>query len=88
VLPAGPADVREMLGELRALPLLQGARGGVAADLDGLARVIAGLGEVAGSVRGLQAFEVNPLWVRGSQIEALDVLVVASQDNNDDEFTS
>jgi acyl-CoA synthetase (NDP forming) len=88
VLPAGPADVRQMLGELRALPLLQGARGGVAADLDALAGVIAGLGELARSVPGLQALEVNPLWVRGSQIEALDVLVVASHGDDDDELTS
>lgn len=87
VLPAGQADVRQMLGELRALPLLQGARGGAAADLDALAGVIAGLGELARSVHGLQALEVNPLWVRGSQIEALDVLVVASH-GDDDEFTS
>jgi acyl-CoA synthetase (NDP forming) len=88
VLPASPRDVRQMLGELRALPLLQGARGAIAADLDALARVIAGLGDLACSVPGLQALEVNPLWVRGGQMEALDVLVVASHDGNDDEFTS
>jgi acetate---CoA ligase (ADP-forming) len=88
VLPAGPADVRQMLGELKALPLLQGARGGSAADLEALARVIARLGELASSVRGLEALEVNPLWVSGGQIEALDVLVVASHDGNHDEFTS
>ena len=89
VLPAGPREVRRMLGELKALPLLQGARGGVPADLDALALVIAGLAELAGSVEGLQALEVNPLWVRGSQIEALDVLVVAAsagQEDNEAEF--
>jgi len=84
VLPAGPADVRQMLGELKALPLLQGARGGAAADLDALALVIAGLAELACTVPGLQALEVNPLWVRGSQIEALDVLVVAAEDGQQD----
>jgi hypothetical protein len=91
VLPAGPEEVRRMLGELRGLPLLQGARGGVAADLDVLARVIADLGELACSVPGLQALEVNPLWVRGGQVEALDVLVVAGdheRDNKDVEFAS
>jgi acetate---CoA ligase (ADP-forming) len=91
VLPAGPAEVRRMLGELRGLPLLQGARGGVAADLDALSRVISDLGELACSVPGLQALEVNPLWVRGSQVEALDVLVVAGrrdQENKDVEFAS
>ncbi len=91
VLPVGPDEVRRMLGELRGLPLLQGARGGVAADLEALARVISQLGELACSVPGLQTLEVNPLWVRGSQVEALDVLVVAGhhdRDNKDVEFAS
>ena len=79
ILPADPAEVRRMLGELRALPVLQGARGGVPADLDVLARVIAGLGELAGSLSGMQALEVNPLWVCGDRVEALDVLVVADK---------
>jgi acyl-CoA synthetase (NDP forming) len=82
LLPAGAAEVREMLGELRALPLLEGARGGEQADLDVLATVIARLGEFASSVAGLQALEVNPLWVRGDQVEALDVLVIADPDGN------
>jgi acetate---CoA ligase (ADP-forming) len=86
VLPAGPDEVRRMLGELRGLPLLQGARGGVAADLDALAQVISDLGELACSVPGLQALEVNPLWVRGSQVEALDVLVVADQGEPDNKY--
>jgi acyl-CoA synthetase (NDP forming) len=76
VLPIGPDEVRQMLGELRGLPVLRGSRGGAAADLDVLAKVIAGLGELAASVPGLQALEVNPLWVSGDQVEALDVLVV------------
>jgi succinyl-CoA synthetase beta subunit len=83
VLPADADDVRQMLGELRGLPLLLGARGGAAADLDVLAKVIAGLGELATSVPGLQALEVNPLWVSGDQVEALDVLVVTGENNED-----
>jgi hypothetical protein len=66
-----------MLGELRGLPLLQGARGARPADLDVVAEAIAGLGEVALSLDGaLSAVEVNPLWVNGDQVEALDVLVI------------
>jgi len=82
VLPANALQVRQMLGELRALPVLQGARGAVAADLDVLAEIIARIGALASSIPGLQALEVNPLWVCGDQVEALDVLVVT--DRSDD----
>jgi acyl-CoA synthetase (NDP forming) len=82
VLPVDASQVRQMLGELRALPVLQGARGGPAADLDVLASVIARIGELAGTVSGLQALEVNPLWVCGDQVEALDVLVITDQSSN------
>jgi acyl-CoA synthetase (NDP forming) len=82
LLPVDAAEVRRMLGELRGLPLLQGARGTQSANLDAVAAAIAGLGEVALSLNGaqygtaLRALEVNPLWVNGDQVEALDVLVV------------
>src|SRR5208282_1260278 len=77
LLPVDAAEVRRMLGELRGLPLLQGARGSQSANLDAVAAAIAGIGEVALSLNGaLRALEVNPLWVNGDQVEALDVLVV------------
>jgi acetate---CoA ligase (ADP-forming) len=77
LLPVDAAEVRRMLGELRGLPLLQGARGAAPADLDAVAGAIAGLGEVALGLGGsLRALEVNPLWVNGDQVEALDVLVI------------
>jgi acyl-CoA synthetase (NDP forming) len=79
VLPADAAEVRDMLGELRGLPLLRGARGTPPADLDRVAEVIARIGQAALSLDGaLQALEVNPLWVHGDQVEALDALVVTA----------
>jgi len=77
VLPVDAAEVKRMLGELRGWPLLQGARGTQPANLDAVAEAIAGLGAAALSLNGtLRALEVNPLWVNGDQVEALDVLVV------------
>jgi acetate---CoA ligase (ADP-forming) len=77
VLPVDAAEVRRMLGELRGLPLLEGARGRRRADLDAVADTIAGLAEIALSLgSALSALEVNPLWVDGDQVEALDVLVI------------
>ncbi|HET9967970.1 MAG TPA: acetate--CoA ligase family protein [Streptosporangiaceae bacterium] len=77
LLPVDAAEVKRMLGELRGLPLLQGARGTRPANLDAVAEAIAGLGHTALALNGsLRALEVNPLWVHGDQVEALDVLVV------------
>ncbi len=77
VLPVDAAEVKRMLGELRGWPLLAGVRGAAPANLNVVAEAIAGLGEVALSLNGaLRALEVNPLWVNGDQVEALDVLVV------------
>jgi hypothetical protein len=77
VLPVDQAEVKRMLGELRGLALLQGARGAQPANLDAIAEAIARLGDAALSLNGaLRALEVNPLWVNGDQVEALDVLIV------------
>ena len=77
VLPVGPDEVIAMLGELKCAPLLRGARGRPPVDLDALARVIGGIADAALSLGdSLRSLEVNPLWVDGDQIEALDVLVV------------
>jgi acetate---CoA ligase (ADP-forming) len=81
VLPVDAAEVKRMLGELRGLPLLRGARGSKPADLDAVAEAIAGIGRTALSLKGaLRALEVNPLWVNGDQVEALDVLVATGPD--------
>ena len=83
VLPVDAAEVTRMLGELRGLPLLQGARGTSPADLDALAEVITGISRVALSLgSALRALEVNPLWVNGDQVEALDVLVITEPDGS------
>jgi acetate---CoA ligase (ADP-forming) len=87
-LPVNKADVIEMLGELRGAQLLRGARGRRPADLDALAGVIVRVADAALSLgAALNALEINPLWVDGDQIEALDVLVVTGQNgqstNND-----
>ena len=77
LLPVDAAEVKRMLGELRGLPLLAGARGAPPANLDAVAEAIARLGHTALSLNGtLRVLEVNPLWVNGDQVEALDVLVV------------
>jgi acyl-CoA synthetase (NDP forming) len=79
VLPVGADEVIAMLGELRGAPLLRGARGGSRTDLDALAGIIVRVAAAALSLGdSLRSLEVNPLWVDGDQVEALDVLVVTA----------
>ena len=79
VLPVGLDEVLRMLGELRGTPLLHGRRGGRPADLEALATVILRIADAALSLgTSLRSLEVNPLWVDGDHVEALDVLVITA----------
>lgn len=76
-LPIDAAEVKRMLGELRGAKLLSGVRGMPAADLDAVAEVVARIGDAAVALgEDLEALEINPLWVRGAEVEALDALAV------------
>lgn len=78
VLPVTPAEVRRMLRELKGARMLQGQRGVPPADLDAVAETIAQIGDAALALgTKLDELDVNPLWVRGAQVEALDALAVA-----------
>ena len=76
-LPVAADEVRRMLTGLRGAKLLAGQRGVPAADLDAVAAAIANIGEAILTLGPeLAELDVNPLWVCGSQIEALDALFV------------
>ncbi len=76
-LPVGREEVLQMLASLRCSKLLQGFRNSAATDLDQLAQVIVSIGNAALALGpALDSLEVNPLLVRGNEIEALDGLVI------------
>ncbi len=75
-LPASADRVKRALGTLRGAAILDGVRGGRAANKDALCEVIARIGALAVALGdSLESLEVNPLVVNGSDIEALDALV-------------
>jgi acyl-CoA synthetase (NDP forming) len=74
--PVDGDTAREMLDELRGLPLLSGYRGGPAGDLAALAQAIVALSQLAHDPTVVEA-EINPLIVRGAGegVAAVDALV-------------
>jgi acyl-CoA synthetase (NDP forming) len=76
VLPVDEADIREMLSELRGASLLREPRGLPPVDIDAVVAATAKLAALAESLPDdFESIEVNPLWVRGHQVEGLDALV-------------
>ena len=81
LLPASESVIREMLSELRGAKLLSGQHGIPGADIEAVAQAARRIGEAAlGCGDDLVALEVNPLWVRGERVEALDALFVWRDD--------
>jgi acetyltransferase len=78
VPPLGRDDAREMIGELRGVALLRGARGRRPADVAALAEAIVALAALAEAHRdGLRALDLNPLLVldEGRGVVAVDWLI-------------
>lgn len=81
LLPATREDIVAALRRLRGVKMLQGYRGLPAADLSAVADVVVRIGEAAMALGDdLAALEVNPLFVSGSHVEALDALAVFAGD--------
>jgi acyl-CoA synthetase (NDP forming) len=78
--PLTRGDVRSLLGELRAAPLLRGARGSAPPDLDALEEQVLAFAGRDGLLPHLpdevEAVDVNPLLVSSGGCVALDAAVV------------
>jgi hypothetical protein len=76
VLPVDRSQVLQSLKSLRGALLFDGPRGTEKADLDAVADTIASVAALAERLGDrLDALEINPLLVKGAQVEALDALI-------------
>jgi acetate---CoA ligase (ADP-forming) len=81
VLPVDRPQILQSLRNLRGARLFDGPRGTVKADLDAVADTIAAVAALAQRLGDrLDTLEINPLLVKGSQVEALDALITWRQD--------
>jgi acyl-CoA synthetase (NDP forming) len=74
--PVEVDEAAEMLGSLRAAPLLLGARGRPALDLTAAARALAALSRVAAERPEIAELEINPLLVTATGAIGLDARLV------------
>jgi acyl-CoA synthetase (NDP forming) len=79
VPPFGIDTARKMIRELKAFPLLDGARGRKRADVEALAQALVRLGAFADAYgEQFESFEINPLIVlpEGQGVVAVDALLI------------
>jgi acyl-CoA synthetase (NDP forming) len=77
LLPADASRIARGLRSLKAAKLFEGYRGAPPVNVDALAEACARIGDAAMALGpDLAALEVNPLFVRGEKVEALDALAV------------
>jgi acetate---CoA ligase (ADP-forming) len=74
--PVDDSTARELLLSLRAAPLLRGARGRRAVDLDAAAATVAALSRVAAAHPEIAEIEVNPLLALPEGVLGLDARAV------------
>jgi acetate---CoA ligase (ADP-forming) len=80
--PIGPNEANELLRELRAFRLLQGYRGLPAVDLARLCEIVCRASEFIADQRQFVAeFDLNPLICTGSDITAVDALIIRAREN-------
>jgi acetyltransferase len=74
--PLSLPSAHDMLEQLRAVPLLNGWRGGPKLDREAVARCIVGLGDLLCQQPTVQELEINPLRVYPSGVLALDAVLL------------
>lgn len=76
IVPLTSVDVWEMLSELRARPILEGARGGVVGDLKALVELILKLAAISRHHPEVAEIDLNPVFVRSSGVLVADCRVL------------
>ncbi|MEJ2626400.1 MAG: acetate--CoA ligase family protein, partial [Pseudolabrys sp.] len=78
--PVTSTEVRRMIERLKGAPLLHGARGRRAVDIDAIADAVSRLSVLAArQPDAFDSIEINPLLARAHGAVALDTLIVPAR---------
>ena len=76
ISPVGPAELKEMIKEIKAQPLLQNFRGQHGVDQGTIIRVFAGLSQLAIDYPAIREIDINPLIAsQNGSLIAVDALI-------------
>ncbi len=78
IVPLEPKDARQMIQEIKGLPLLMGYRGQPPADLGALERLILRVSELVEAYPEIEELDLNPIFARPDGAEAVDARIVLS----------
>ncbi|MGZ4863367.1 MAG: acetate--CoA ligase family protein [Halobacteriota archaeon] len=77
--PITLAEAKKMISEVKSYPILLGARGRKALDINAIARTIVCVSRISQDFKEIQEIEINPLVVQESGCIAVDALVVVER---------
>ncbi|SEV94544.1 acetate--CoA ligase family protein [Natrinema salifodinae] len=85
VAPIGEDEVRDMIDEIRAAPLLRGARGREPADVDAVVETVQRLSQLVTDFPSILELDVNPLVAGPDGAQAIDLRLTVDTDELDTE---
>ena len=80
--PITLAEAKKMISEVKSYPILLGARGRKALDINAIARTIVCVSRISQDFKEIQEIEINPLVVQETGCIAVDALVVVETRDN------
>ncbi|MCG8637807.1 MAG: acetate--CoA ligase family protein [Desulfobacterales bacterium] len=76
VAPVSLEEARNMIRELKGYPLLAGARGAAALDIDGLAHLITRVSDIVLDHPGITELDLNPVRIYQDRVTVLDARIL------------
>ncbi len=74
--PLNPWEAREMVREVKAYPMLAGARGGRPVDEEALADVLVRVSYLVDGFREIRELDLNPAFVDGAEVAVADARII------------
>ncbi len=80
IAPVTEKDAIEMMKEIKAYPVLEGARGGIKANLQLLAKAILAVSKMSMENPDIKEIDLNPIVVNEKEAFAVDVRIIREQE--------